>query len=319
MLTSTCDFLEFTVPAERRPELMHVLPGGFVPLDKGWRGYSHAGLVAGGKGMMGWNPERPDMGCHVSLGSQALDILGELDAAWANRPGVCEFIQGDLEGRVTRFDAAFDDRQGALDMDVIEGALKAGEYTSRWKAGQVVLGLGQSAGGRSFYLGSPRSDARLLIYDKAAERAAKGEAVQGPWVRVELRLRRERANTAAALFSRAVHNAKEVMAHLAGVLRGYVEFKVPNATDSNKRRWEPAAWWVRFLGDVEKARLEVPQQARRTVDDVKGWISFQVSPSLALLEDALGFDRAWSFLYAEAQEGRARMGPRHKAILAASG
>jgi len=320
-LQCDCDYLEFTVPADRQADLLAALPGDVQMLDRGWRGYTNAGLLAGGKGRVGWSPERPEMGCHVSLGSQALDVLGVLDDRWADRPGVVELVQDDLEGHVTRFDAAFDDQGDVLDLDTIERALFAGEYTSRWKGGRVVKGFGGNLGGRTFYLGSPKSDAMLLIYDKAEERAAKGEPFDGDhWVRVELRLRRGRADAAASLFKRARDNASAVMSHLAGVLRGYIEFKVPNATDTNKRRWEPASWWLRFLGFVEKARLPVVADLQvKTLGDVQNWITAQVSPSLALLEEGMGFDQAWAFLFSEAQEGRHRWKSRHRAILAASG
>lgn len=315
-----CDFLEFTVPADRQADLVASIPGGLVQADRGFRGYSHSAILAGGKGRLGWSPDRPEMGVHCSLGGQALDVLGALDAAWADRSGVVGLVQDGLGGHVTRFDAAWDDLDGALDLDVVEAALDAGEFTSRWKRGYRVKGFQGFAGpGRTFYLGSGKSDAMLLIYDKAAERAAAGVEFQGDhWVRVELRLRRERANTAAAVFKSVTQNAAAAMAHLAGVLRGYIEFKTPDASDSNKRRWAVAPWWSAFLGHVEKARLTVGQAELRTLDDVKAWVARQVGPSLALLQEAMGFEDAWAFLFAEAKDGRERWNAKHLAIIAAS-
>lgn len=319
MLEAECDYLEFTVPADRRWDLVGVLPGGVEVLSRGWRGYTHSGLLAGGKGRIGWSPERPEMGVHVSLGSQALDVLGVLEDAWAHRPDVVGLIQDGLGGRVTRFDVAFDDFEGALQLDTIEAALYAGHYTSRWKSGRVVRGFGRNQGGRTFYVGSPRSNAMLLVYDKAAERAAKGVAFEGEhWVRVELRLRRERANAAASLFKGIREDAGRVFRHLAGVLRGYIEFKQPNGGDSNKRRWRPAAWWLQFVGHVEKARLAVRERELRTVEDVKGWFSLQVAPSVALLEESMGKAEAWAWILGETEAGRLRWRAKHRAILAAS-
>jgi DNA relaxase NicK len=158
----------------------------------------------------------------------------------------------------------------------------------------------------------------LRCYDKRRERLNKGhgDEVEGVdhWLRVELQLRRKRADAAARDFQGVKVDPRGVFGHLAGVLRGYLEFKVPSDSDSNKRRWKPAAWWVAFLGYVEKSRLRV-EKVVRTIQHVQDWVSFQVAPSLALLEEALGSDRAWSFLFGEAQEGRARWGPKHRAIL----
>jgi len=182
-----------------------------------------------------------------------------------------------------------------------------------------VKGFGRSAGGRTFYLGSPLSDSMLLVYDKKQERAAAGVPFEGKhWVRVELRLRRERANVAATLFKGVREDAGRVMRHFAGVLRGYIEFKEPNEGDSNKRRWKPAAWWLEFVGDVEKASLAVRERELATVKDIKKWFSLQVSPSMALLEESMGQVEAWAWLLGAAELGRYRWTARHRAILAAS-
>ena len=121
----------------------------------------------------------------------------------------------------------------------------------------------------------------------------------------------------ARLYATARENVTRVTVKLSGYLRSMVEFKARSG-DSNKQRQPAASWWLRFLGYADKARLSVVEAEARTVDDVKAWVSLQVAPSLALLQEALGFDKAWAFLYAETQEGRSRWGPRHKAILAAS-
>jgi phage replication initiation protein len=247
-----------------------------------------------------------------------LGVLAGLDDRWGDVPAVLRVLRDDLGGHVTRLDVAWDDKTGVLDLDVMERAVEAGHFTSRWRGGHTWKGWGANAGGRTLYFGSSRSDSMLRCYDKRAERLNKGLDVEEEhWVRVEAQFRRKRADAVAELFEGVNERPRRVFAKLAGILRGYIEFKMPNATDSNKRRWEPAGWWLTFLGHVEKARLTL-EKVVRTIHHVMDWVSAQVAPSLALLEEALGSDRAWAFLFAEAQEGRSRWGPKHRAILAAS-
>ena len=318
MLEARVDFLEFTVPAGAFYDLVGLLPGGLVPLERGWRGYTSSALVAGGKGRLAWSVDREDMGVHCSLGAEALAVFAGLDPRWGDVAGMLAVLRDELGGHVTRVDVAWDDKEGALDLDVMEAAVNEGSFTSRWRGGHTWKGWGDKAGSQTLYFGSGKSDTMLRCYDKRAERLSKGHEVsEDHWLRVELQLRRKRADAAAEVFQGAKVDPRAVFRHLAGILRGYLEFKVPSVSDSNKRRWEPAPWWVSFLGDVEKARLEV-DAAVRTIGHVKAWVSNQVAPSLALLEKWMGSEAAWSFLRAQAVDGRARWGPRHRAILQAT-
>jgi len=317
MLTAKIDYLEFTLSHDRLFDLVGLIPGGLTPLDRGWRGYTSSAFVAGGKGRVGWHVDRPEMGVHVSLGSQALAILAGQDERWADLPGMLQLLREKWGGHVTRLDVAFDDLEGALDLGVMEDAVRAGHFTTRWKGGYKRWGWGNQAGD-TLNFGSRGSDAFLRAYDKRLERLANvGECDKEHWIRVELQLRRERADVVARLFQTVNDNARAVLVYLAGVVRGYLEFKTPSATDSNKRRWAPAGWWLSFLGFVEKARIHVDKVVR-TIQHVMDWIGRQVAPSLALVEAALGSDQGWAFLYAMADQGRARWGPRHRAILSAS-
>jgi len=322
------DYLEFTVPYHHKDAVLTGIPGGYelVKNDKGqpvgWRGYTRSAFIAQGKGRVGWSPDDERMGFHVSLGSQALSVMAGLDADWSDHPGLVGLVLDELGGHLTRVDVAFDDHEGILDLDAIGLALREGRFVSRWRSWQDLTSSklvdGQWVMGQTFYMGSKKSDTQLRVYDKRAERLQKGKDVEpGPWVRAELQFRRKRANLVGQLFKTAKQNLEQVRAHLAGVLRGLVEFKAPN-WDTNKQRQAASPWWVEFLEHAEKATLAVVVAEPRTVDDVKEWVSRQVAPSLALLEDALGFDRAWSFLFQEAQVGRGRYRPRHRAILAAS-
>lgn len=316
------DYWELTVPYEQKDALTDVLPGGYEVRRnrqgelRGWRGYDHSGDLAVGSGLVGWRPDGQDMGCHLSLSSDALALLAGNAECWTDLPGMVAHVHEDLGGHTTRLDVAFDDKVGLLDLDQVAAAFEAGDYVSRYRHKPRVWS-DMETGGRTFYLGSPTSDSQLVIYDKAKERVTNGHAdqVEGltHWVRVELRLRRDRAHAAAVQLKERGQGA---WSYFCGVLKGMLDFKV-RGTSEQKTRWDTSPWWDAFLGFAEKARLVVEAKVR-TLDDVRGWLLDQVAPSLAVLEEGMGFDKAWAFLYQVAQEGHGRLGPRHRQLLTAA-
>ena len=326
------DYLEFTLPFELKDRFLDGLPGGHELIRNkrgeiiGWRGYSHSAFIAQGKGRVGWSPGDDRMGFHVSLGSQALGVLAGLDDAWSDHPNLVGWILDDLGGHLTRIDVAFDDKTGMLDLDTMIDAAAVGEYVSRWREWQRLTSGktvdGDIVIGSSLYMGSKKSDSQMRAYDKRSERLQKGRADQvagvDHWVRVEVQFRRDRANAIGNIFKKAKTMARETAEKLSGVLRGLVEFKEPS-NDTNKQRQPAAGWWVAFLGGAEKATLAPVVKDVRTVADVMLWISQQVGPSLALVEEGLGKTAAWAWLLDTSQESRSRWTARHRSILAASG
>jgi len=319
------DYWEFTVPYDKGWDVLTVFPGGYEQRRNkrgdviGWRGYTNSAHIAQGKGLVGWSPADRRMGVHFSLGSEALRVMAALDPWWQDLPSVMGAVLDELDGHSTRVDVCWDDQTGVLDIDDIERARQAGSFVSRWKDNDYHNSTRKGVAGATVGFGSPKSDSYLRIYDKRAERLQKGHEVEADhWVRVELQLRRKRADAVARLYATAKENAHAVMVKLAGLLRSMLEFKAPS-TDSNKQRQPIAPWWGRFLGYVEKARLATVKPEARTVADSQRHVEDQYGATLATIEQALGFDKFWSWAYAVVDDGRARMGPRHKAMLALSG
>jgi len=324
------DYWEFTLPYEKGWDVLTSFPGGRELRRNrrgdviGWRGYTHSAYVAQGKGLVGWSPEDRRMGVHVSLGSEALRVMAALDSWWQDLPSVMEAVLDELDGHTTRVDLAWDDKTGVLDMATIAEARSEGRFVSRWKDSQRIESTKSTksfgpVSGESFYWGSGKSDSQLRIYDKRAERLQKEHAVDvSHWVRVELQLRRKRADVVARLYASVKQNAQAVMVKLAGLLRSMLEFKAPSQ-DSNRQRQPCASWWLRFLGYAEKATVKPVEAEARTVDDLRRHVEAQYGATLATIEQALGFDRFWAWAFATVEDGRTRQGPRHKAILAASG
>ena len=314
------DFWEFTVPYHQADRLASVFPGGWTGRTKaggevrGFRGYTHSAELAIGSGLVGWCPDRHEMGIHCSLGGEALQLLAGQDGAWRDLPGMVGFVHDELGGKTRRLDVAFDDQVGILDLDTVGRALDERLFTARWRDYEYYRSRKRGVVGETYRLGSGRSDTLLRVYDKRAERLQKGfeDQVEGVshWIRVELQLRRDWAFAAA---EKVKTRGRGVWVHLRGVLAGMVEFK-ERGLDSNRARWPVAPWWARFLGAVSKAYLVVPEKVK-TLQEKQAIFELQNGPSMAVFVEALGFDGAWGFLYGVAERGGSRMGARHELVV----
>lgn len=146
------------------------------------------------------------------------------------------------EMNITRLDVAFDDHEGLLNQSVVCDDARNGDYVSRFDSWSVVYG----SGGDSVTFGSRSSDFLVRIYDKAAER---GYIDGRHWVRVELQLRRERAE--GFLMSDG-----ELGDTFRGVLHNYLRFvDEPAGFDSNRWRWPLKRYWSDLLDGIGKIQI----------------------------------------------------------------
>lgn len=172
---------------------------------------------------------RDDMGiwCELSgQGCRTFETLGNGDYE-----SIFEAVKYD-ELNITRLDIAFDDHTGVLDLPVICEDTRRQEYVSKSQYWEVT----ESSKGATVYHGSPQSDIRIRIYDKAAERnCPEGEH----WIRVELQLRDKRARKFIGL-------PYDLGGNFAGVLLNYLRYVEP-MEDSNRWRWPMKPYWGDML------------------------------------------------------------------------
>lgn len=301
------DWLEYTLPSEALPP-QHAVPGiepaEWVPMNRGGMGYrysfrrGHCAIYCNEAPLV--DPEY-DMGVHVQMsgkGCREMEQAGIM--AWG---ALVEWVW-QHGGHLTRVDIALDERQGLLDMAVIQAKLEAGEYRSAAKFWMSETSGRKRAevAGRTIYLGRPSSDTRLRIYDKAAE-----QNVTGPWVRVELQLRRERADQA---FKRYLQYGES---QWLGLMRRQLDFVEPSTTDTNVSRWAVSAWWLTLMENAQHVKLSIGK-AVQTVEAIARWLYRQVAPSLALLVEVRG--QSTDVAYELWENGKARWNPVQRALLA---
>lgn len=269
------DWLEGTVKGKRTADILEYLRqwlGEFQELPHGNYGYARS-AIAVGSGRVYWHDQRVDMGVHVSLPSTAISNLGLNPVSL-----LCEFLGYGVD--FTRIDLACDDTKGILNLDEIERAVRCTDYVSRWhKVKRIEDIVDGKSSGRTYYFGSSSSDATIRIYDKAAERRAAGENFVGDWIRVEIEAHNKRAHKIAEHI--ATHQG-DWQAWAAGLIKGYLDFKIPSA-DSNKSRWLTASWWDELLGFTSKERLTFSVGVR-TIEDIESWFDRQLAPSLCALQ-----------------------------------
>lgn len=300
------DWCALTLPEGTHPDqvgqLLGLNPHDVRELDRGVNGYRSG--RAYGHTRVYWDGNA-GMGVHVIASGEA---CRELEAAtgagyWKQ---LYHVVKG-VGGHFTRIDLAIDDFTGALDLEAIESQAKAGLYRSKWKGGHVHDSFGAKQG-KTIYFGSRQSAAMARFYDKQDE-----QGTEYPWVRAELELKQDHANTVMQLIG---HDAP-VGDLVAGILGYYLTF-IDQADDSNRARWPASAWWETWLADVKPLRLTTGERKLTTIEEMCANLERQYAPTLATVKRALGH-RFESWLRHIDRNGASRMKDRHHTALHLAG
>lgn len=145
---------------------------------------------------------------------------------------------------VTRLDLAFDDHTGVIPMKRLIHDFRHENFVSRFKSSSCKVEMSPNDSAATLYFGSPQSELRFRIYDKAAER---GFDDSKHWIRFEMQLRRDMAYRMIEQIVKVEYAVGKIF---AGVVENYLRFVTPNKKDSNRRRWSTARYWRDLIGDV---------------------------------------------------------------------
>lgn len=280
--------------------------GQFIDRSGGIYGYTSSAIIPGG-GLCAWTPSDPARGVFVSLPSGALSEYGKDALDLVVNLGAVE--------RVTRLDLAFDDFSGFLNIDTILNHLQSGAVVGRFRQYRPfsgVVAIGGCSVVSTVYVGSRQSETMLRFYDKALEQSSKGWDINNHWVRCEVELKGARA----ALMCRRLLDLWDkdnfyYTLRLREYLRGIIDFKEQNLTDSNKRRWDTVDWWEKFLDVAGELYLSIPAKVR-TLAQVRDWFIRSIAPMLAVLMTADDVSDNWSWLSDSLIDGQRRWSRRHK-------
>ena len=247
----------------------------------GCNGYPESIYYGGVRIMYGASEE---MGICVNMsgqGCRSYESFGGND--WVYLFSVLCTLQQAEAANVSRLDLAFDDHSGVLDIDQIRYDTDVGNWTAKFRWWICEYG----SEGLSMYYGSPKSNIRCRIYDKAAERGLSGEH----WVRVELQLRKCNAMTAV----QHINSGLSFSTVFSGVLRNYIQFREP-ADDTNMARWPLADYWEKFLDGAVPVSLWVNPGTDYNLSRLQSFVIDQAGNAISAFVLIHGFDSLLYFL-----------------------
>ena len=177
---------------------------------------------------------------------------------------------------ITRLDIAYDDHIGLLDMHQLEQDTRERHYVSRAKYAECIWSDRQEEDiqGMTIQIGSDKSDIKIRIYDKAAERGFKDRH----WVRTEIQIRKDRALEAVKHIQECGHLCDTA----SGILRNYLTYRVPTS-DTNPSRWPIAPYWERLLYNMEKVSLWVKPGEEYNFYNTEHWLCKQYGQAIVVL------------------------------------
>lgn len=288
-----------TVTVEEVRESLDGLLGGagFEPSERGVPGYAMVETGVSGA-YFAWHPEREEMGKHWCLPAQALARVEGDDPLRAVRYAVVGGC------RISRMDVRLDVPADVLTPALMDEWARAGLLVTRAQQARWVDGYdvrtGEARGG-TWYLGSPKSERMLRVYDKQAE---SGEGP--PRTRIEMQLRDHAANALAL----AMLEAEDPIEAFLDALVGYVDVRLLDNPQPERRTRHPE--WDAVMQGARAAKVAKPPR-RPSLERAREWLRRQLGPTLAVLVEADGGDLG-AVLEAIVQ-GRERWRPSHRAML----
>lgn len=257
-----------------------------------------------------------EMGVHVQISGEGIRYIETAikDFDWV------EFFKTLMEtykAKLTRLDVAVDDTEGIIDLELLEEKIKSGEIVSRWKYRRPVCNYKLSTGevmGKTLYFGNRGSEIMCRFYNKREQEKKKfeleGKELPEHWVRCELEMRAEKANTFARLYY-MTHKERTLGMLFHEVLSNYMRV-TDKGTDTNRSRWNMCEMWERFNTALINMRLSLHKQMKK-LEDSYVWVKKSVAPTLFTLFKASGGDL--DFFMELVKEGGKRISKKHFMML----
>lgn len=243
------------------PKLFRTVKGARGYLDREY--YEGISIHHGG---------REEVWCEMSgQGCRAFETFG--NGAWDTLFDICS----GKDYNITRLDVAFDDHSGLLNLETLYKDCTAENFVSRFTSWQAT----KSSEGITIYHGSPKSDVRFRIYDKAKERKREDE---GHWVRFEIQMRDDRAQQFINFM--ILQPVGEVF---TGVVNNYLRYVKPTG-DSHRDRWPTRKYWSNFIGCAGKLSLYVSPGTEYNILNLENFVVNQAGAAVGAYIELVGED-----------------------------
>ena len=263
-------------------------------------------------GRYGWQTRLYYRGISVLFGGSREDVCLELSGTGCrtveeiseNTFDWFQFLQnfefdirtGDVT--VSRLDIAGDDHDGILNYRRMAMHCRRRRYICKAHWNMWTDGAEQA-----IYFGSPASDRRLRIYNKALEQKLEGEH----WIRAEMQMR----NKNAVSFLLNWFREKDIGGCYAGVLRDFLRFTETAPEQKNYRLCATCSWWDTFIALIGKCPQLYIDGGVYTLWHVQHFLERQAASSLKLWLEANNGD--WEDIIAMIE--RAKLNSRQLQLL----
>jgi len=238
-------------------------------------------------GRYGWHNRLYYRGISVLFGGSREDVCLELSGTGCrtveeiseNTFDWFRFLQGfefDIrtgDVNISRLDIAGDDHEGILQYRRMTMHCRRRRYICKTQWNMWTDGAEQA-----IYFGSPASDRRLRIYNKALEQKLEGEH----WTRAEMQMR----NKNAVSFLLNWFREKDIGGCYAGVLRDFLRFTDTAPENKHHARCETCSWWDTFIGLIGKCPQLYIDSGVYTLWHVQHFLERQAASSLKLWLEA---------------------------------
>lgn len=269
------DYLTFTVKNYTYADLVELL--GLQDVNwiagKPYNGWQECNYCNGIKLL---HRGREDVCADMSgTGCRFLETVNGQDFDWL---GLLDELICDENVNVSRLDIACDEKEGVLTMGKMVHNTEHGKYISRSRCKRWIAGDEEA-----IIFGSPTSDTRLRIYNKAMERGQEGH-----WIRSEFQFRNEAADS----FLLNLSQVQDIGRCYSGVMNNYLRYttKNPETCGEHYDLVPTTKWWLKFLGTSEKIKNIHVGGMEYNFGSLDHYLRTQCAPSLKAYIEACGGD-----------------------------
>lgn len=242
-----------------------------------------------------------DMHNYIFTGVGCSDLFEKINGDWL---GLFQYLK-DFGVSFRRIDCACDDTSNPprVDFPLVEEKLAKKEFVSSKRKYNVIKDVNTNGDliGETIYYGSrggssgsgSKGSILLRQYQKFLQMVSKHQESQmpidavrsGSWIRWELEITKAKA---VAMVDLILEKQSIPEAYYA-VLRDVIEFKEPTKNKKgeiykNKSQWKVCAWWLDFLDNAEKGKLQNPEKIF-DLGSALDWVKYSVVPTLQMLDE----------------------------------
>ena len=283
---------------EEISDVLRGAPGDWIEQEQGFKSYRRS-LIGPANARLHFDP-RNGSDFNLSLPGKACQLAGTERL----QTFISSFVEAGAKAR--RVDLALDDYGKRITPARFFEEIRGPNKVAHSQKALTMTGveLGKPDTGETVYLGAPKSDRRLRVYDKSFESDGLIDAIR--W---ELQERRRAAEKAADDLANGELN--EV---IRSRIIGFVDFRelesAPRIQDRD--RWE---LYEELMEGADKAQAYLPVDDK-SIEEIEEWFVKYYGPILAMLLLYHGGDL--SVIAGYARNGMGRLSPKQIALIESS-